>query len=205
MIDDKTDTLSDTEMLLASQEEELEQLMASQRAAIEREEKKKEEEANNKKNNSDHSQTKPTATKTPEDSSTNTQATGGYCWPVPSGGRISSYFGYRTAPTEGASTFHKGIDIAIPVGNSIVATKAGTVITATYSASAGNYVAISHGDGMYSYYMHCSSLSVSEGQSVSAGQQVALSGNTGISTGPHLHFAIFTGGAYVNPLNYVSQ
>ena len=78
-------------------------------------------------------------------------------------------------------------------------------MTASYSSSAGNYVAIYHGDGVYSYYMHCSKLSVGVGEEVSRGQQVALSGNTGISTGPHLHFAIYANGAYVDPLNYVSQ
>ena len=64
---------------------------------------------------------------------------------------------------------------------------------------------MSHGGGVYTYYMHLSSLKVSEGQSVKKGQRIALSGNTGISTGPHLHFAIYAGGAYVNPLNYVSR
>lgn len=78
-------------------------------------------------------------------------------------------------------------------------------MTATYSSSAGNYVAIYHGDGVYTYYMHCSSLSVSVGDQVAQGQTIALSGSTGISTGPHLHFAVNVNGQYVNPLNYVSM
>lgn len=86
-------------------------------------------------------------------------------------GRITSYFGYRTSPTAGASSNHKGIDISVPVGSTVVAAKAGTVVTAAYSASAGNYIAISHGDGVYTYYMHCSSLAVSSGAKVSQGQK----------------------------------
>lgn len=191
LIADKNANLSDTETLLASQEEELEKLMAAQRAAVEREEAAKKKKANKSNSQNSASETK--------------NNSGGYCWPLTSSGRISSYFGYRTAPTEGASSFHKGIDIAVPVGTGVLAANSGTVVTATYSASAGNYVAISHGNGVYTYYMHCSSLCVKVGQSVSKGKKVALSGNSGISTGPHLHFAVFAGGSYVNPLNYVSQ
>ena len=100
---------------------------------------------------------------------------------------------------------HKGIDIATPTGTIVRAAKAGTVVTATYSASAGNFVAIYHGDGVYTYYMHNSSLRVSVGEKVTRGQTIALSGSTGISTGPHLHFAVYAHGSYVNPLNYVSR
>lgn len=129
----------------------------------------------------------------------------GFVWPLASAGRLSCGFGPRKAPTAGASTYHKGIDIAVPTGTAVRASKAGKVITATYSSSAGNYVAIYHGDGVYTYYMHCSSLSVSVGDQVEQGQTIALSGSTGISTGPHLHFAVNVGGQYVNPLNYVSM
>lgn len=80
----------------------------------------------------------------------------------------------------------------------------GVVTIATYSASAGNYVMISHGGGVSTVYMHCSSLNVSEGQSVTQGQVIAKVGSTGYSTGPHLHFGIRSGGSYVNPSNYVS-
>ena len=83
---------------------------------------------------------------------------------VVSNGRTDQLrFWPRTAPTAGASTYHKGIDIATPTGT-IVRAKAGTVVTATYSASAGNFVAIYHGDGVYTYYMHNSSLRVSVGE-----------------------------------------
>lgn len=129
----------------------------------------------------------------------------GFVWPLASAGRLSCGFGPRRAPTAGASTYHKGIDIAVPTGTAVRASKAGKVVTATYSSSAGNYVAVYHGGGVYTYYMHCSSLSVSVGDEVAQGQTIALSGSTGISTGPHLHFAVNVNGQYVNPLNYVSM
>lgn len=132
-------------------------------------------------------------------------ARGDYCWPLSAAGRITSYFGYRKAPTKGASTYHKGLDIAVPVGTSVFSVQSGKVISATYSASAGNFVSVYHGNGVYSYYMHCSSLLVSAGDSVKKGQKIALSGSTGISTGPHLHFAMFMNGGYVNPLGYISH
>ena len=215
LLADKGDSLKDTEALLDSQEKELENLMAAQRTAAEREEaarkaqQKKNSAANKDKTNdkkdthkNDNGQS---VTASPPPENKQPAVSGGYTWPLAASGRISSYFGYRNSPTAGASSYHKGIDISVPVGTGVLAAKAGTVVTATYSSSAGNYVAISHGNGTYTYYMHCSSLKVSAGQQVSRGQRIALSGNTGISTGPHLHFAVFAGGSYVNPLNYVSR
>lgn len=134
-----------------------------------------------------------------------TTFSGSFTWPVPSSGRITSYFGNRSAPTAGASTYHKGIDIGASSGSPIVAAAAGTVVTATYSVSCGNYIMLSHGDNTYTVYMHCSKLLVSVGQQVSQGQEIALVGSTGISTGSHLHFAVLINGDYVNPQNYVSN
>lgn len=133
-----------------------------------------------------------------------TASASGFVWPLAAAGRISCGFGPRRSPTAGASSNHKGIDIAVPTGTAVRASKAGKVVTATYSSSAGNYVALYHGGGVYTYYMHCSALSVSVGDQVAQGQTIALSGSTGISTGPHLHFAVNIGGQYVNPMNYVS-
>ena len=79
----------------------------------------------------------------------------------------------------------------------------GRVTTAAYSSSAGNYVVISHGNGLSTVYMHCSALYVSAGQTVSAGQSIAAVGSTGYSTGNHLHFGVIKNGSYVNPLGYV--
>lgn len=132
--------------------------------------------------------------------------TKGLSWPLQGGaGRISSGFGPRNSPTAGASSNHKGIDLAIASGTPILAAGAGRVVTAAYSSSAGNYVMISHGDRLYTVYMHCSRLAVKVGDSVSKGQVIAYVGSTGISTGAHLHFGVSVNGSYVNPLNYVSR
>ena len=126
-------------------------------------------------------------------------------WPLNVSGRLSSGFGPRKSPTAGASSYHKGQDIAVPVGTPIVAAGSGTVVTATYSSSAGNYVMISHGNKLYTVYMHCSRLAVSAGDTVTSGQIIAYAGSTGISTGSHLHFSVIKNGTYVDPLIYVKQ
>lgn len=128
----------------------------------------------------------------------------GFIWPLPASSRITSTFGSRSQPTEGASTYHKGIDIGASTGTKIIAAASGTVVTAAYSVSAGNYIMISHGGGLYTVYMHCSKLLVSVGQTVSQGENIALVGSTGVSTGPHLHFGVNVNGEYVDPLKYVS-
>ena len=127
-----------------------------------------------------------------------------FIWPCPSSSRITSNFGDRESPTEGASSNHKGIDIGAATGNSILAAASGTVTISTYSYSAGNYIMIHHGGGVYTVYMHCSELLVSAGQEVTQGQVIAKVGSTGYSTGPHLHFGIRVDGSYVNPAKYVS-
>lgn len=127
-----------------------------------------------------------------------------FIWPCPSGNRITSNFGGRESPTEGASSNHQGIDISASTGSSIVAAASGTATISTYSYSAGNYIMIHHGGGVYTVYMHCSELLVSAGQEVSQGQVIAKVGSTGYSTGPHLHFGIRVNGSYVNPAKYVS-
>ena len=126
-------------------------------------------------------------------------------WPLTISGRISSGYGKRKSPTAGASTFHKGLDIAAPSGTPIVAAAEGKVVTAAYSSSAGNYVMIAHGNSLYTVYMHCSRLAVKEGDTVNAGQVIAYVGSTGISTGAHLHFGVSKNGSYVDPKIYVSQ
>ena len=127
-----------------------------------------------------------------------------FIWPCPASSRITSGFGGRSSPTEGASTNHKGIDIGASTGSNILAAASGTVTISTYSASAGNYVMISHGGGVSTVYMHCSSRLVSVGDKVNQGDVIAKVGSTGYSTGPHLHFEIRSGGSYVNPSKYVS-
>lgn len=127
----------------------------------------------------------------------------GFIWPLAIKGRISSRFGKRKAPTAGASTYHKGVDIAAPQGTGIYAAKSGTVTISTYSSSAGNYVMINHGSGLYTAYMHASKLYVKVGDKVSQGQTIAAVGSTGYSTGPHLHFSVIINGKYVDPLKYL--
>lgn len=126
-----------------------------------------------------------------------------FAWPCPASSRITSYFGTREAPVAGASTTHKGIDIGAPSGNKILAAADGEVVIATYSASAGNYVMISHGGDVCTVYMHMSEIKVKSG-SVKKGDVIGLVGSTGYSTGPHLHFGIRVNGSYVDPLAYVS-
>ena len=121
-----------------------------------------------------------------------------------SGGRLTSVFGRRNAPTRGASTNHQAVDWAIPTGSAVVASSGGTVIKAGWVGSYGYAVFIKHPGGMETRYAHCSKLLVSVGQTVKQGQKIALSGNTGVSTGPHLHFEVRVGSVAVNPLAYIN-
>ena len=122
-------------------------------------------------------------------------------WPT-DGTEITSYFGPREAPTAGASTNHGAIDIGVSTGTNVYACLDGTVTIAQYSDSAGSYIEIDHGNGYVTKYMHNSQLKVSVGDKVTAGQVIALSGSTGYSTGPHVHFQIEKDGEKVDPLTF---
>ena len=126
-----------------------------------------------------------------------------YIKPI-SGGRLSSGFGRRKAPTRGASSYHKGIDWATPVGTAVMASCTGTVAKAGWGSGYGYVVYINHADGRQTRYGHLSKVLVKQGQTVTQGQKIALSGNTGVSTGPHVHFEILIGGAQVNPFDYLN-
>ena len=128
---------------------------------------------------------------------------GVFTWPCPNYTRISDNYGMRMHPTLGVEKMHNGIDLAAPGGSPILAAYEGTVVAAAYEGSMGNYVMISHGNGLYTIYMHCSALYVSKGQDVSAGTKIAAVGSTGRSTGNHLHFGVRLNGAYVSPWNYL--
>lgn len=128
---------------------------------------------------------------------------GTFTHPCPGYTRISSYFGWREQPLPGASTNHKGMDFAAPTGTPIYAAAGGTVTSAGYSGNAGNLIIINHGNGLQTYYMHCHQIYVRAGQKVSKGQNIAIVGTTGNSTGPHLHFQVMSGGTPVNPQNYL--
>ena len=117
---------------------------------------------------------------------------------------LTSPFGYRIPPTEGASTFHQGVDLAGPEGTPIYAARSGQVIYAGYGYSGGNYVHIDHFDGYRSLYLHMTHYVVESGEYVSQGQLIGYMGSTGVSTGPHLHFGISYNGVYVNPCEYIN-
>ena len=190
---------------IAAQESKIKQIEAEIRKK-EEEAKKREEEAKKREEEARKKAEETKKSAGPAEKSYTTASKGNtkFTWPCPSSGSITSGFGGRSAPTEGASSNHQGIDIGASSGSSIVAAASGTVTIATYSPSAGNYIMISHGDGLSTVYMHCSSINVSVGQTVSQGQKIGSVGSTGYSTGPHLHFGVRSGGSYVNPTKYVS-
>ena len=128
-----------------------------------------------------------------------TASTGSYQWPIY--GRITSYFGGRYI--FGSYSYHSGIDISASYGAAVCAADGGTVTYAGYRGSYGNLVIITHDNGTQTYYGHNSSLTVSVGDKVYKGQQVARAGSTGRSTGVHCHFEIRVNGTSVNPLSYL--
>ncbi len=139
----------------------------------------------------------------------NISGSGVLAWPLPSSygrSRITSYFGHREQPVAGASTYHRAIDIGVPIGTSVYAAADGYVVTTGYSSIRGNYIMVKHADNLYTFYQHLKSIVVSAGRNVSKGQTIAYSGNTGIGSGPHLHFEVRTSpnyGSEVDPLKYL--
>lgn len=115
---------------------------------------------------------------------------------------ISSYYGYRIHPISGNNQMHNGLDIAAPEGSSVNAGLTGRVTSATYNDSYGNYVIIEDSDGYELRYAHLQSISVTAGQSIEKGDQIGKVGNTGNSTGPHLHLELLHHGERLNPLFY---
>ena len=137
----------------------------------------------------------------------------GFIWPVNTSKKISSPIGSRVAPGGFGSTNHKGVDICnVGFTSSVFATKSGKVILASsprqgsyYGGSGyGNYVVVDHGGGVTTLYAHLSTVSVSKGQTVSQGTVLGITGSTGASTGPHLHYEVRINGVYQDPLNYLA-
>jgi murein DD-endopeptidase MepM/ murein hydrolase activator NlpD len=122
---------------------------------------------------------------------------GAFSWPVT--GTITSPFGWRSNPFGGGPEFHQGLDIAAPMGTTVTAAAAGTVIMAQWYGGYGNYVLIDHGGGYSTGYGHLSAIYVASGQSVQRGQAIGAVGSTGQSTGPHLHFEVRIAGKPVDP------
>lgn len=157
--------------------------------------KKKEEAANNSSGSSGSSG----GGKLPSE-----QVLNGIKWVVPcSYRRVSSPYGWRIHPVYKTWKFHSGIDLSASSGTPIYATRSGTVTTAKYHYSAGNYVTINHGDGFSSTYMHMTHYIVKQGQKVEAGQVIGYVGSTGVSTGPHLHFTLYYNGETINPADII--
>ena len=129
----------------------------------------------------------------------------GFCSPIGAGweSRVTSEFGYRRDPFTGETRGHTGMDLAVPTGTPVRAALPGTVIAAQYHSSYGYYVMIDHGNGLSTLYAHNSQLLVRVGQTVEAGDIVSLSGSTGRSTGPHLHFEVRLNGQRTNPRYYL--
>lgn len=130
---------------------------------------------------------------------------GKFSWPVPGNYRLSSEYNPRENPITGKNEFHQGIDIPAPYGKSVVAAADGVVITSGWVRGFGNTIMIDHGSGLVTIYGHNSSLSVSNGQQVKKGQQVARIGSTGYSTGNHCHFEVRINGRHTNPWNYLNK
>ena len=146
--------------------------------------------------------------------STNSSSQGGggdYSPPASSGGwmipcnyiYLSSAYGWREPPAEGASSFHGGVDLAGDEGTPIYATRSGYVYRTGYTEYNGYYVGIDHYDGFASAYLHLTYYIVDVGDYVSQGQVIGYMGSTGVSTGPHLHFTIYYNGNTVNPAEYI--
>ena len=115
---------------------------------------------------------------------------------------ISSFYGYRLNPITDAEEFHRGVDIAVPEGTTVYATHDGTITEAGYDASFGNYIVITDSKGYTTKYGHLSQINVTAGQTIKKGRVIGKTGNTGASTGSHLHFECLYNGEYYNPLFY---
>ncbi len=121
-------------------------------------------------------------------------------WPV--NGHISSGYGFREHPLGGDTRFHSGIDLSVPVGSPVRATADGIVSFSGWAAGSGNTIVIEHGHGFSTAFGHNSRNLVKVGRHVKRGEEIAVSGSTGISTGPHLHYEIWKNGQHVDPSKY---
>lgn len=178
--------------------------IAAQQAAIEKalEAEKQRQAEEQRRQQAQQQQSSPSQSTNQNTQPQQSSGDGSWGWPLPGHTSISSNYG----DTDGRSSGHNGIDIPAPSGTAVVAAASGTVAWANYSSSAGNWVGITHSNGVTSVYMHLSSIGVSAGQSVSKGQYIGGVGNTGYSFGNHLHFGVTIGtlpGNWANPWNYL--
>lgn len=126
--------------------------------------------------------------------------------PIASGKHvITSKFGYRKSPFSSARSFHSGLDISAKIGTPIVSAGAGKVIQSGWKGDYGYMITVDHGFGVVTRYAHCSELKLEVGANVLKGDVIALVGNTGRSTGPHLHYEVLLNGVFVNPEKYINK
>lgn len=184
LINAKSDEISDLDSEIAANKDEIAKLEAAAADAA-----RKQQEKNNPWGNNPGASV--------------VTGNGQFSHPCPGCSRISSQFGWRPKPLPGASSNHKGMDFAADTGTPIYAAAAGTVTASGTSGKAGKRIVINHGNGLSTIYMHCNTLFVKQGAKVSKGQNIAEVGNTGNSTGPHLHFQVNLNGVPQNPLKYL--
>lgn len=121
-----------------------------------------------------------------------------------SGGVLTSSFGWREDPFTSETAFHNGVDLAVDSGSRVNAAMSGTVLIIGQDDVSGKFIVIEHDNGFLTYYGHLKRITVREAEEVNAGEKIALSGNTGLTTGPHLHFSILKNETYLNPLLYIN-
>ena len=127
----------------------------------------------------------------------------GFAYTVPAQGPVSSGFGWREHPTGGGTRFHYGVDLAAEADSPVVSFADGTVTLVGESTGYGKYCMVSHPGGWQTLYAHCSRISIASGDQVSKGQTLGQVGDTGLTTGAHLHFELQKDGTYYNPIYYV--
>jgi murein DD-endopeptidase MepM/ murein hydrolase activator NlpD len=120
-------------------------------------------------------------------------------------GRLTSKFGWRNDPINGVRRFHAALDLAAPLGTTVKAAMDGRVSTVGVNSTYGNFIILSHGNGYQTLYAHLNTVSVEKDDRVNQGVKIGEVGNTGYSTGPHLHFAVYKNGRAVNPLEYLNS
>ncbi len=203
----EAERIAEEERKRKEEEERLRREEEERKRREEEERKRREEELRKIKEEEERKKREEELRKQQEAALKNNQNLENMLWPVPMSGRITSDYGYRNAPVNGASTFHQGIDIG--VGNlarkdrGVVAALAGTVIETGYSRSGGNYIYIDHGNGVVTRYLHAYKIYVKEGQYVERGEEIMEAGTTGYSSGPHLHFGLWINGVSIDPLLYI--
>ena len=124
-------------------------------------------------------------------------------YPIENSPEISSPYGYRKDPFTNRRAFHHGVDIAVPSNTDVLSSASGTIIKTAYDRVGGNYIIIDHNNKYKTYYGHLSRILLKKGELVKKGQVIGKSGNTGRSTGPHIHYQVYSDGKSLNPLSLI--